>query len=66
MFGTVKLTKHADVSKYKYSGYGIGFDAREAFSHPSGRFGNITIIFRVDMSSFVHVDNTEKRHFDSW
>ena len=38
----------------------------EVFSHPSGRFGNIAIIFRVDMSSFVHVDNTKKRHFDSW
>ena len=57
MFGTVKLTKNADVSKYKYSGYGIGFDGKGAFSHPSGGFGNNAIIFGVDMSSSVHVDN---------
>ena len=26
LFGSVKLTENADISKYKYSGYGIGFD----------------------------------------
>ena len=26
LFGAVKLTKNADIEKYKYSGYGIGFD----------------------------------------
>ena len=26
LFGAAKLTKNADISKYKYSGYGIGFD----------------------------------------
>ena len=25
-FGAVSLSKNADVDKYKYSGYGIGFD----------------------------------------
>ena len=28
LFGTVTLTKNADIDKYKYSGYGIGFDRR--------------------------------------
>ena len=27
LFGSVKLTKNADPDKYKYSGYGIGFDS---------------------------------------
>ena len=27
----VKLTKNADIEKYKYTGYGIGFDSRGTF-----------------------------------
>ena len=28
LFGSVKLTKNPDIGKYKYSGYGIGFDRK--------------------------------------
>ena len=28
LFGVVKLTKNADIDKYRYSGYGIGFDGK--------------------------------------
>ena len=59
MFGTVKLTKNADIDKYKYSGYGIGFNRKGQFSIGSG-FGRDSIIFGVDMSSSVHVDNKKK------
>ena len=31
LFGAVKLTKNPDIDKYKYSGYGIGFDRRGKF-----------------------------------
>ena len=31
LFGSVKLTKNADLDKYKYSGYSIGFDSRSEF-----------------------------------
>ena len=31
LFSSVKLTKNADPDKYKYSGYGIGFDSRSEF-----------------------------------
>ena len=31
LFGAVKLTKNADIDKYKYSRYGIGFDLRGTF-----------------------------------
>ena len=33
LFGAIKLTKHPDIDKYKYSGYGIGFDKRGIFFH---------------------------------
>ena len=36
MFGAVKFTKNAEFDKYKYYGYGIGFDVRESFSLSDG------------------------------
>ena len=45
LFDAVKITKNADISKYKYSGYGIGFDGKGVFSNPSGGFANNAIIF---------------------
>ena len=52
LFGAVTLTKNADIDKYGYSGYGIGFDRRGSFSFPSGGFGQNVLIFGVDMSFF--------------
>ena len=49
------VTKNTDADKYKYSGYGIGFDGKGVFTHPTGSFGNNAIIFGVDMSSSVHI-----------
>ena len=60
MFGTIRLTKNADIDKYQYSGYGIGFDKKSSFSFPGGGFGQSVINFGVDMSSSVHVDNKKK------
>ena len=57
MFGVVKLTKNNDIVKYKYSGYGIGFDSGETFSFLSGSFGENVIIFGADMSRSVHANN---------
>ena len=65
LFGAVALTKNADIDNYKYSGYGIGFD-RSSFSIPSGGFGQNVLIFGVDMSSSIHVDNKKKRYISSW
>ena len=65
LFGAVTLTKNADIDKYGYSGYGIGFDRRSSYSFPSGRFGQNVIIFGADMSSSLLIDN-KKRHFNSW
>ena len=63
LFGALSLaslTRNADIDKYKYSGYGIGFDRRSSFSFPSGEFGQNAIIFRVDMSSSTKIDNSKK------
>ena len=60
MFGAVTLTKNADIEKYKYSGYGIGFDRRSSFSFPSGGFGQNVLIFSADMSTSIHIDNKKK------
>ena len=65
LFGAVTLTKNADIEKYKYSGYRIGFNRRSSFSFPEGGFGQNVLIFGVDMSSSIHIDN-KKRHINSW
>ena len=60
LFGAIKLTKNADLDKYKYSGYGIGFDSRSEFSLKDGNMGKSVIIFGADMSASVDSDNKEK------
>ena len=57
LFGGVSLTKNADVDRYKYSGYGTGFERRGSYSHPFGGNGKNVIIFGVDMSSSRKIDN---------
>ena len=61
LFGAVKLTKNADPDKYKYPDCSIGFDVGGSFSQFDGSgFGKSMIIFGVDMSSLVHVQNKKK------
>ena len=55
------MTKNADIDKYKYSGYGIGFNRKVSFSFPSTGLGRNVIIFGVDMSSStLKIDNRKK------
>ena len=61
LFGAVKLTKNSDPDKYKYSGYGNGFDMNRKFSLPDGSlFAKNIITFGADMGSFVHADNRKE------
>ena len=60
LFGSVKVTKNADLDKCKYTGYGIGFDSCSDFLFTDGSYGKNVIIFGADMSSSVHVDNKGK------
>ena len=54
------MTKNADIDKYKYSGYAIGLDRRESSSSPGIGLGRNVIIFGVDISSSVHIDDKKK------
>ena len=65
LFGAVKVTRYIDVDLYQYLGYGIRFDRKGFFSHPSERTGKNVIIFGVDMSWTTKIDNRKKRHFDT-
>ena len=56
----MKLTKNSDPDKYKYSGYGIGFDAHSLFLGSDGSQDKTVAIFDADMSSSVHFDNKKK------
>ena len=59
-FGAVTLTKNADVNKYRYSGYGTGFDRRSSFLFSRGGFGQNVLIFESDKSSSTHINNKKK------
>ena len=48
------MIKNADIDKYGYSGYEIGFDGRSSFSFPGGGFGQNVL------SSSAHIDNKKK------
>ena len=54
LFGSAKLTKNADIDKYGYSGYGIGFDRKTSFSIGNEIIKNV-IIFGVDMISLTKI-----------
>ena len=45
LFSTATLTKNADIEKYGYFAYGIGFDRRSTFSLLGGGFGQNVLIF---------------------
>ena len=45
LFGAISLTKNADIDKYKYPGYRIGFDIHGSFSAPGIGLGRNVIFF---------------------
>ena len=59
LFGAVKLTKNADIDKYKYSGYGNGFDGKGFYSN-GNEIGRNVLIFGVNMDSSTNLDNEGK------
>ena len=60
LFGAIKLTKNNDIDKYKYFGYGIGFDSEGTLTHPSGEIVQNVIIFGTGMSSSAHANKKTK------
>ena len=55
--GSIKLVKNANLDKYKYAGYSVGFDSRWEFLFTDGNYRTNVITFGADISSSVHVDN---------
>ena len=60
LFKAVTLTKNVDIDRYKYFGYGIGFDRRGSFSFSLNGVGRKIIVFGVDMSSSTKIDGRKK------
>ena len=59
LFGSVILTKNADIEKYRYFEYGIGFVRQSSFSI-GNEIGKNVITFGVDMSSLTKTDSRKK------
>ena len=59
----LKLAKDADLDNYIYTLCGIEFDSRSELSFLKLSNFKIVIIFVVDMSSSVHIDNKKKDIF---
>ena len=57
LFGALKLTESSKIDKYKYQGYGIGFDSGGTFLFSDDNFGQNVIILGAYMSSSVHTNN---------
>ena len=57
LFGAMEITKNANISKYKYKGYGICFDKGGSFSEGSINNGRNVLLFGVHESSLLHSNN---------
>ena len=55
LFGTVKLTKNADKSKFTHNRRGIAFDGKDSWSFTNGFVRNVAT-FAVDNTSSSHTD----------
>ena len=51
LFGAVSMTKNADIDRYKYFAYGVGFDRKGEFSFSTREFGRNCIIFGADLAN---------------
>ena len=54
------MSKNVNIDRYRYSGYGIGFDRKESFSFSGGGYCQNVLIFGVDMTFSAHIDNKKK------
>ena len=47
LFGSAKLTKNADIDKYMYTSYSIGFDSRSDFLFTDGSYGEMSFFLEL-------------------
>ena len=60
LFGAIKIknTTNSDTDKWQYSGYGIGFDSTDSFTHPDdGKDAKNVVVLGADMSNSRHATN---------
>ena len=60
MLGAVILTGNPESSKNSFSGYGTGFDYHSIFWYPNFDWCKNVVIFGVDNSISVHINNKKK------
>ena len=60
LYESVTLNKNVHPDKYKYSGYGIGFDSCSEFLFTDASMEKNVIVFGADISSYVHIDNKNR------
>ena len=65
LFGSVKLTKNADLEKYKYTSYCIGFDSLSEFSLPDDRMGKKSLFLELIWANLC-ILIIRKRYINSW
>ena len=53
----MKSTGNAHPNKYRYNGYGIGFDEISKFRLSDGKWGKNIVIFEINNSSSMHANN---------
>ena len=53
LFGSVKLTKNADLDKYKYRSYGIRFYSRSEFLYTDGSFEKMSLFLELIWAHFI-------------
>ena len=63
MFGAVKITKIANISNFKYEGYGICFDSESSFSFGNRINAKNEIIFGVNNSNSSHSTNKTQNSY---
>ena len=59
----MQITTNADISKYKYKGYGICFDEGGLFSIANINNGRKVLIFGVHKDSVIHANNKANNIF---
>lgn len=57
LLGAAKLNKNAELDKYGYSVYSIGFDSRSFVLLPNNEWGKDVVIFGVDNNLSTPIDN---------
>ena len=60
LFGAMNITKIAEVNKYEYRGWGLGFDSKGSCTHRDGGYGKNVITLGADLCNSRHANDKTK------